>query len=152
LPEGVSDVMPTKLPPVRRDQSTLVLFKIKPAARFEFTITGEVAGRKVTYKADFKTPEADVENFFLVGMYKQWREARDRHAALPADRALAFASDQNQMARADLLAKAAWALDQNKFDPAWRLLKEAEALDPNCKEAKAGLEMVQKFRDGKLDP
>ncbi len=62
---------------------------------------------------------------------------------MQADRALAFAADQNQMARADLLAKAAWALDQNKFDPAWRLFKEAEALDPNCNEAKAGIDLVQ---------
>jgi hypothetical protein len=152
LPETVTEMMPTKLPPLRRDVATLVLCKLaKGAAKFDWSVTGTVAGKAVTAKANLDLPAPDVENFFLASMYKQWRERKDRPAMMQADRALAFAADQNQMARADLLAKAAWALDQNKFDPAWRLFKEAEALDPNCKEAKAGLDLVQKLRDGKID-
>src|SRR5262249_35132832 len=48
--------------------------------------------------------------------------------------------------------KAGWALDQNRFDAAFRLFEQARRLDPNCLEARNGMDLVQRFRDGKLDP
>ncbi len=80
----------------------------------------------------------------------QWREQKDRPAILAADRALAFAAEQHELAREDLLAKAYWALDDDQLAPAAKLFKQASELDPGCQEARAGLEMVQQIRDGKL--
>ena len=47
-------------------------------------------------------------------MIDQWKTQKDRPALLQADRALAYASENNQLARADLVAQAEWALEKEE--------------------------------------
>src|SRR5260370_10130322 len=102
---------------------------------------------------------AEPDNFFLVGMVQQWKNAKDQPALTRADRALAYAFEQSQLARADLLAGAEWALGealgrknlaQDKLDAANNLFEKAQKLDPNDLEADAGLKLVQKLKKGLL--
>ena len=139
------------MPPLRRDAPTLVVGKLnQAAARFDYSVAGSLAGQEVALKLGHAMPAADVDNFFLVNIVKQWRDRKDRPALMQADRALVHAFEQNQLARADLLAKAEWAIDENKLDAAWKLFKQAELLDPHSKEAKVGMGLVQDLRDGKV--
>ena len=91
-----------------------------------------------------------MDNFFLVNIAGQWQAAKDRPALLPADRALASAATQHELAREDLLAKAYWALEEDQIDPAFKLFQQAQRLDPHCVEAAAGIDIVAQIRDGKL--
>jgi tetratricopeptide (TPR) repeat protein len=154
LPANVVEALPTRLPPLRPDVATLVVAKFAglPDAkqtRFDYTVTGNVQGGKVTVKVSEKTPKAEEENFFLVNMIDQWKTQKDRPALLPADRALAYAFENNQLARADLLAQAEWALEKKKFDVAQRLYQQALKADPTSEVARAGLRFVEDVRSGK---
>jgi tetratricopeptide (TPR) repeat protein len=146
----VADTFPTKLPPLRGDSPTLVLGKVKPGQDFGYRVTGTVAGQEVTVARVEKLTEPEDDNFFLVSMHEQWRNEKDAPALLRADRALSYALTTNQLARADLLAQAEWALEEKKFDAAGRLFEQAHRLDPHDTEAKAGLDIVQQLKDGKL--
>src|SRR5207248_2644465 len=95
LPAEVSEALPTKLPPLRRDAPTLVVGKIKPGKTFDYTLAGTVAGKAVGVQASLPVPEAEIENYFLVTVFNQWRERKDRPAMIQADRALALAFDRN---------------------------------------------------------
>jgi hypothetical protein len=150
LPAEVVEASPSKLPPLRPDVPTLVVGKIKPGARLDYTLTGTVAGNDVKVQVSEKVPAPDVENFFLVNMVEQWRAQRDRPALIQADRALAYAFETNQVARADLLAKADWALEQKKFDVAVRLFQQAQKADPTSQRARAGQKLAENLRDGKV--
>ncbi len=151
FPAEVAEAYPAQLPPLRRDTPTLVVGKLnKPGARLDYTVAGTLGGQEVQLKLGHPVPLPDIDHFFLINIVKQWRDQKDRPALLQADRALAHAFEQNQWARANLLANAEWALDQNKFDAAWKLFKQAEDLDPTCKEARVGQDLVQKLRDGKI--
>jgi tetratricopeptide (TPR) repeat protein len=150
LPASVAEAFPTKLPPLRPDVPTLMVGKLdKPGASFDYSVTGKVAGNEVTVRITEKVPQAEVENFFLVNMVAQWRGQKDRPALLQADRALAFAFERNQLARADLVAQAEWAMEKNKFDVAQRLFEQATKADPTSERAKAGLKLVEDLRNGK---
>jgi tetratricopeptide (TPR) repeat protein len=148
LPAGVA-ALPTKLPPLRRDTPTLVVGRMKPMARFDYRLAGAVAGQEVKLEGSEKVPAPEVDNFFLVNLEGQWRDkgAKDRPNLLAADRALAYAFDQNQLARADLLAKAEMALDQNKLEHALNLYKQVRHFDPHSAEAKGGVALVERMRD-----
>jgi tetratricopeptide (TPR) repeat protein len=150
-PLGATDVMPTHLPPLRGDAGTLVMGKLPAgAAKFSYSVTGTVSGKAQRIEASEAVPAPEVENFFLVEIASQWHEQKDQPALLQADRALAFAAEQHELAREDLLAKAFWALDEDKIDPAFKLFEQARKFDPTCAEAKAGLDIVAQIRDGKL--
>ncbi len=150
-PAGAGDVLPTRLPPLRGDTPTLVLCKLAPGvAKYDYGVTGKAGGRDVRFTASEAVPAPEPDNFFLVNVAAQWREQKDRPAILAADRALAFAAEQHELAREDLLAKAYWALDDDQLAPAAKLFKQASELDPGCQEARAGLDMVEQIRDGKL--
>ena len=150
-PAGAADILPTRLPPLRGDTATLVICKLAPGtAKFDYGVTGKAGGQDVRFTASEAVPAPDVDNFFLVNIASQWREQKDRPAILAADRALAFAAEQHELAREDLLAKAYWALDEDRLEPACKLFKQAKELDPHSQEAKTGLELVQQIRDGKL--
>src|SRR5262249_38727148 len=149
LPDAVAEVFPTRLPPLRSDSGTLVVGKLKaPVKQFDYAVTGVANGHEVEVKAGLKVPAAEVDNFFLVEMVAQWREAKDRPAALPADRALGQAFDRHQLAMGEVLQKANWLLDENQLDPAMKLFKQAQALDPHNKEAVAGQKIVEMMREG----
>ncbi len=151
LPAGATDVLPSRLPPLRGDASTLVLGKLPAGAvKFDYSVSGKVSGQDKKVDASEAMPEPDVDNFFLVNIAGQWQAAKDRPALLPADRALASAATQHELAREDLLAQAYWALEEDQIDPAFKLFQQAQRLDPHCVEAAAGIDIVAQIRDGKL--
>jgi tetratricopeptide (TPR) repeat protein len=155
LPAKVVEVLPTKLPPLRPDVPTLVVGKIagepaKDEVRFDYTLTGKVNGeviRPVTVSQ--KMPAPDDDHYFLVNMLDQWKTQKDRPALLQADRALDFAFESNQLARADLVAQAEWALEKKQIDAAARLYQQALKADPTSARAKAGIKLVEELRSGK---
>ncbi len=150
-PAGATDVLPTRLPPLRGDAPTLVLGKLPAGAtKFDYSVSGKVSGQDKRVDASEPMPEPDVDNFFLVNIAGQWQAAKDRPALLPADRALASADTQLELAREDLLAQAYWALEEDQIDPAFKLFQQAQRLDPHCVEAAAGIDIVAQIRDGKL--
>ncbi len=154
LPAGVTEVMPTKLPPLRPDVPTLVVGKFasapaKDEGRFLYTLTGKVNGVETRVQASEKMPKPDDDHFFLVNMLDQWKTRKDRPALLQADRALSYAFETNQLARADLVAQAEWALEKKKFDAAERLFQQALKADPTSERAKAGLLLMEDLRTGK---
>lgn len=155
LPAQVAEVMPAKLPPLRPDVPTLVVgqFAAAPAGedkRFTYTLTGKVNGtesRRVS--VGVKMPKPDDDNYFLVNMFEQWKTQKDRPALLQADRALDYAFETNQLARADLIAQAEWAMEEQKFEAAERLYQQALKADPTSERAKGGLKLVEDLRSGK---
>ncbi|MGH7174272.1 MAG: hypothetical protein ACRELG_28730, partial [Gemmataceae bacterium] len=154
LPAKVVEVMPSRLPPLRPDVPTLVVGKFagEPAAAdktLDYTLTGRLGDDKKTVAASAKMPKADEDNFFLVDMIEQWKTRKDRPALLQADRALAYAFENNQLARADLLAQAEWAVEKKKYDVAQRLYEQAVKADPTSVMARAGLRIVADLRSGK---
>src|SRR5262249_39817166 len=89
---AATEFYPTKLPPIRGDSPTLVVGKMKQAAKLDYSIEGTLLGKKVTIPASEVVPAAEIDNFFLVGMVEQWKAANNKEAASPfrADRALAM--------------------------------------------------------------
>jgi hypothetical protein len=154
LPARMVEVLPSKLPPLRPDVPALVVGKFagqtgKNEPALDYTLSGKVRGEAVRVALTEKMPAADEDNFFLVNMMEQWKEQKDRPALLPADRALAYASENNQLARADLVAQAEWALEKKKLDAAQRLYERALKADPTSARAHAGLNLVRDLRSGK---
>ena len=131
LSAGVKDVLPTRMPPLRRDAATLVVGKLdKGTAKIGYTLTGTVFGNEVKDADELKVPATDDENFFLTSVHGQWKAARDRPALLQADRALAFAYKQNQLAVEDLVAKAEMALEHNKLDASQAAVRAGQHARP----------------------
>lgn len=135
----------THLPPLRVDAPTLVIGRMKPAPSFAITVTGTVAGNTVRVVQTEAVPEPEPENFFLPSLVEQWRNDPDRPALL-----LAYAYDQNQLARADLLGRAEIALEKNNYEAAVKVFEQAHHLDPSSVEARAGLDIVRKLKDGTI--
>ena len=113
-------------------------------------MTGKVAGQALSVPVEQAVPEPDLGNFFLASMIKQWQADKDHAALIRADRALAFALQQNQLARAEYMTQGEWALGENRYDVALRLFDQARQVDPHNPEAQALVEVVQQLKDGKL--
>src|SRR5262249_45579828 len=98
-------------------------------------------------------PVEEVDNFFLVSLIDQWKRSdhKDAPALIQADRALAFAFEQNRLARDELLAQGQWALARDHLDAAARLFGAAKEIDPDDAEAQAGQRIVEKLRNGQLN-
>ncbi len=150
LPKEVSEVYPSKLPPLRSDAPTLVVGKLEAGKTLEYKLEGKQLGKEVSLSVSEAVPVSEPENYFLLQVVQQWKNVKDTPALIQADRALAFAAEQNQVAVSDLKDKAQWALREDKFDAASRLFNQALEIDPQDGEAKNGSKMVQKLRDGKL--
>ncbi len=148
--DNVAEIFPLKLPPLRADAATLLVGKLAKVAPVGCTIVGKVSGREVRVDVSEAVPGDEIDNFFLATMIQQWREQKDRPALLKADRALAFIYEQNQLARAELLAQAEWALEKNEIDAASRLYDQTLELDPNSVDARAGKVIARQIKDGKL--
>jgi tetratricopeptide (TPR) repeat protein len=143
-----SELFPSRLPPLRADVPTLVVGKLKEnATTLSYKIDGSVAGKQTTVQSTTKVPGSEPENYFLVGMVNQWREQKDRPALMQADRALAYAAERNQVARAELVAKAELALDQGMFAAASQLYKQASQLDPTSVDARNGADVARRMQD-----
>jgi hypothetical protein len=150
-PDAVAEVLPAKLPPLRSDGSTLVVGKLKGGAELSWSVRGTVAGKQVNVTATEKIPASEPDNFFLVSLVSQWRNAKDHAALLRGDRALAHAYETNMLAERELVAQGELAIQDNKLDHAERLFKDALQLDPADSEAKAGLTIVDRIKDGTLN-
>lgn len=150
LPKEVSEVYPAKLPPLRSDAPTLVVGKIQAGKTFDYKVEGKQLGKDISLSVNETVPASEPENYFLLQVVQQWKNVKETPALIQADRALAFAAEQNQIAVSDLKEKAQWALREDKFDAASRLFNQALEIDPQDGEAKNGSNMVQKLRDGKL--
>jgi tetratricopeptide (TPR) repeat protein len=145
---GASEVLPSRLPPLRSDLPILVVGKLQDGAKtLSYRVEGTVAGNVTVVQAAPQIPASDPENFFLTGMVNQWREQKDRPALMQADRALAYASERNQMARAELVAKAEMALDQGLYAAATKLYKQAMDVDPNSVEARSGARVAHDMQE-----
>ena len=145
----VTDALPTQLPPLRPDSPTLVIGHIKPAQTLAYTVQGTVAG-EVKVHASEPVGEPELDNFFLVGMFDQWKNAKDEPALMPADRALAFAQELNLMARTELMSQGQLALAGENLGAAAMLFEQAKGLDPQDVQVEGGLKLVQMLQDGKV--
>src|SRR5262249_36817522 len=97
-PDAVAEVLPAKLPPRRADAATLVVGRLKGGNELSYTVRGSVGGKLVVVTATEKLPAPEADNFFLVSMVTQWRNAKDQAALIRGDRALAHAYEQNMLA------------------------------------------------------
>jgi hypothetical protein len=150
---GAIEHYPSRLPPLRPDAPTLVIGRMKQAKTLTYKVEGIVDGRPepVTYGPRTEdVPEAELDNYFLVSMVNQWKNAREQHALIRADRALVFAYEQNRLQHQELLLSAELALKNKELDAAARLYENAKTLVPHDTAAAAGLRVVANLRDGKL--
>jgi hypothetical protein len=151
LPAEVADHLPAKMPPLRGDAPTLLVGHLKPLDKLSYTLKGTVDGKELTLKSDeLKVPAADRDHFFLAGMIQQWQNAKDQPALIRADRALAYALEQTQLAATDLLAQGEFALRESRYDLAAALYGQARDLDPTSAEAQVLADLVGQLRDGKI--
>ena len=150
LPKEVTEFYPAKLPPLRSDAPTLVVGKTQGKPVFEYQVQGRVAGKETTLSFKENLPASEPENYFLIQVLQQWKNRKDVPALIQADRALAYAAEQNQVAVSDLKEKAEWALREDKFDAASRLFNQALDIDPQDPDAKNGAKLVEKLRDNKI--
>ncbi len=145
-----AEFFPTQLPPLRGDAPTLMIGHVKAGQTLNYTIDGKVAGQAVRVQMSDAVAPPELDNFFLVGMFDQWKNAKDQPALMQADRALSYAYELNQFARAEFLAQAHAALANNKLDVAAKLFRQAKEVDPTDVEADGGLKVVQMMREGRL--
>jgi tetratricopeptide (TPR) repeat protein len=150
LAGDVTESYPTRLPPLRSDAPTLIVGKLKGGNSVGLDVTGSVAGKEQHKVQTEAVPDSEADNFFLIGMLRQWKDEGDAPALLRADRMLAVALETNRNAREELVAQGEMALAQDKYDAAERLFGQAAALDPGDSEARAGLDVSRKLHDGKL--
>lgn len=149
----VAEVYPTRLPPLRGDRPTLVVGKLKaPAAAVTARVEGRTAGGKVAFDLRETLPAPAVENYFVNAMIAQWKEAaaKDAPALLAADRTLAMASEQYRMFRDEFNLQAVWAITSDRLDHAEKLFEAAAKIDPASEDAKTGLRVVARVRNGEL--
>jgi hypothetical protein len=146
----VADAIPTMLPPLRGDAPTLVVGHLKAGQTIHYAVQGTVVGRNVQIQGSEPIPEPEADNFFLVSMVEQWKNSKDQPALNRADRTLAYAYQQSQLARTGLLDQAEWAMGQNQLEAAQRLFEQVKKLDPQDVEANAGLKLVDQLRVGTL--
>src|SRR5262249_40640683 len=128
-PDAVAEAFPAKLPPLRADAPTLVVGRLKGGNELSYTVRGSVAGKATVVTATENLPAPEADNFFLVSMVTQWRNAKDQAALIRADRALAHAYEQNMLAKRELVAQGELAVQERKLDQAQRLFDEALQLD-----------------------
>jgi tetratricopeptide (TPR) repeat protein len=152
LSQEATESYPTQLPPVRGDTPTLVVGRMKSAKALTYTVTGTVGGTdaEVTCTATEKVAGPELDNFFLVSMLAQWKNARTQPALIRGDRALALAFEQNRLQHHELLLSAELAVQENKLEAAARLFEQAKQLAPHDPEADAGIRIVANLRAGKL--
>lgn len=149
--EGIKELYPSKLPPLRADSPTLVVGTIAPGSRqIEIAIGGTCRGAERALSVRHATPPHELENFFLGRMVAEWRDAKDAPAMVQADRALALASAQGRLDREETLAKGNFALSVGRVEAASRFFTEARKIDPSNLEAAQGLKLAGKVMDGSV--
>src|SRR5262249_28879587 len=104
----VVEAFPTVLPPLRGDAPTLVIGKAKNGGSVSYAIQGRLGDQPVKIEKTEPLAAPEMDNFFLVGSFEQWKNGKDQPALIRADRALAYAFQQSQVVLADLHSKAEW--------------------------------------------
>lgn len=148
-----SEFLPGQLPPLRADRAMLVMGMFKGEAKqLAVTIDGTVAGKATTIKLSEAMPASNADNYFLAAMQKQWSGAasKDAPVVLPADRALAMASEQFRLYRDEFVELALNAIAVDRLDHAEKLFAAATNIDPDLNEAKTGFKVVAKLRSGEM--
>lgn len=146
----ITEAYPTRLPPLRSDAPTLVVGRYNPCEKVRANLEGAVAGQVVRVQLTQTVPTPETENFFLSNVVYQWARAKDQPALARAERVLAFAYENTQLARSELLAQAQWALALDNLDAATNLFQQAQKLDPTDPEAMGGLKLIEGLRNGTL--
>jgi tetratricopeptide (TPR) repeat protein len=163
--DQVAEFFPTQIPPLRSDGSTLVLGRFLHTDKsLSYSVEGTVAGQPVQVSMTEPVVAPEVDNYFLVGMYDQWKTAKDQPAMMQADRTLAFAYEINKMTCEELLAQADLVLQPKsqaeakaarisplKLEAASKLYEQVKKIDPNNVEAAGGLKLVERLRDGQIN-
>jgi hypothetical protein len=151
MPAEVTEFYPTQLPPLRTDTPTLVVGRMKSAQQLAYSLQGQIAGTEATVNLPVREPvkEAELDNYFLVSMLTQWKNAKSEPALIRGDRALALAFEQNRLELRDRIVGGQLALRRDELDAAQRLFEQAKQLKPHDKEAAAGLKIINDLRDGK---
>jgi hypothetical protein len=149
LPRSVTEALPSKLPPLRRDVSTLMIGKLASGKKLALSLRGTQAGKEIRVAVSEKVPDPDTENVFLLEITRQWRAAKDRPALIQGDRALGYAYKQHQLAMEDLLAKGEIAIEENKLEVALRLYQQARELDPHDARPRGGMRLIEDMKSGK---
>lgn len=148
-----TDLLPAQLPPLRADRPTLVMGSVKAGTdKLTVTVTGRVAGQSQTVTQTDALPPAKADHYFLAAMLQQWQagEAKNAPVVLPADRALAMASEQFRLYRDEFVELALQAITADKLDHAQKLFQAALKVDPEYPEAKAGDKAVGRIRAGEI--
>lgn len=160
----VAEFFPTQMPPLRSDGSTLVLGRfLKSEKALDYRLQGTVAGQPVSVSMNEPVVAPESDNFFLVGIYDQWKTAKDQPAMMQADRTLAYAYELNRMTCEELLAQADLVLQPKteaeakaarvspvKLEAAAKLYEQIKKIDPNSLEADGGLKLIDGLRQGKI--
>ncbi len=147
---GAAEVFPTNLPPLRGDAATLVIGKLKAGNSISYSIQGRLGDQAVKVEKTEHVDSPEMDNFFLVGAFEQWKNGRDQPALIRADKALAYAYQQSQVVRADLHAKAEWAMSKDNWEAAKDLFEQAKKLDPADLEAESSLKLIEQLRTGAI--
>src|SRR5262249_35702837 len=135
LPAEVVEFYPTKLPPLRGDAPTLLIGRMKETKSISYTVTGNLGGKEVVVKGTETVNKHEADNYFLISMLAQWKNAAAQPALIRADRALVFAYENSRMTRDQLLTAAQMALSDNKLDVAGLLYQKVQKLNPPDVEA-----------------
>jgi tetratricopeptide (TPR) repeat protein len=151
----VAELYPTKLPPLRGDAPTLVVGRFakgKVPARLEATISGRIGAAEAQANVSEAVPAADVGNFMLASMVRQWSEsnAKEAPSILRADRALALAYEQSRLSREEYLTQAQWALGANQVETARQLANAARQIDSSNPEVKTLITVLDRIATGEL--
>jgi len=152
MSKNATEFFPTRFPPLRGDSPTLVVGRLNDGKAITYTVKGEVHGIKdpVTVTQEEKIQEPELDNFFLISMVDQWKNAKSQPALVRADRALALAYEQNRLQHQELLLSAEAAVQKNDFEAAGKLFEKVKQLAPHAKEADAGIKLVNNLRTGRV--
>src|SRR5262249_23054847 len=123
---AVTEYFPTQLPPVRADSPTLVVGRIKVGQPLSYTIKGTIVKEETSVTAKPEVAEPELDNYFLISMVDQWKTAKTRPAMIRADRALAFAFEQNRLQHDELILQAELAVQKNDLAAAAKLFGNAK--------------------------
>ncbi|MEI7688161.1 MAG: hypothetical protein WCL32_24415, partial [Planctomycetota bacterium] len=156
LPASVKVSYPTKLPPLRSDAPALIVGSMKAIddGAFPIKVVGTPVGASapVTIDVAESIVPPELENFFLLGLVDQWKNAKDRPALLRGDRTLALACGQTKLNRDELLLTAQMAMKDLKLEEAARAFEQVKLMAPHDNEPDAGLRVVAKMKAGNLSP
>lgn len=131
LPEGIQEVYPKQLPPLRADRDTILIGVGKADGPFDVSLEGDVAGASTELAWNVQPGESNQDNAYLSRLVNEARN--DDGLALPT----LGTPGLNEIRRVydaqvrDLNALGEQAVASGRFDQAERLAAAAQEIDPN---------------------